>query len=138
MSRLASQQFGTVYSADDQCSMIYGQGSYLCRVSHPCLENKCFPEKHIKVGHYSPTSKTPFEWHFTGGPKVAKDCYFGKNEHTVKHVLSGHSKGRPFFNVQYRLMQVKSIAKCSISSILQLFRPLLSYPLSVRSLFCPF
>ena len=35
-------------------------------------------------------------------------------------------------------MQVKSIAKCSKGSILQYFRPSLSYHLSIRSLFCLF
>ena len=35
-------------------------------------------------------------------------------------------------------MQVKSIAECSKGSILQYFRPSLSYPLSLRSLFCLF
>ena len=33
-------------------------------------------------------------------------------------------------------MQVKSIAECSKGSILQYFRPSLSYHLSLRSLFC--
>ena len=36
------------------------------------------------------------------------------------------------------LMQVKSIAECSKGSILQYFRPSLSYHLSLRSLFCLF
>ena len=40
------------------------------------------------------------------------------------------------FKTDYRLMQVKSIAECS--SILQYFRPLLSYHLSLRPLFCLF
>ena len=35
-------------------------------------------------------------------------------------------------------MQAKSIAECSKESILQYFRPSLSYQLSLRSLFCPF
>ena len=35
-------------------------------------------------------------------------------------------------------MQVKSIAECSKGSILQYFRPSLSYCLSLRSLFCLF
>ena len=58
--------------------------------------------------------------------------------HTVKPVLSGHSKRRPklVFNTYYPLMQVKSIAECSKGSILQYFRPSLSYFLSLRSLFC--
>ena len=38
----------------------------------------------------------------------------------------------------YRLMQVKSIAECSKGSILQYFRPSLSYQLSFRPLFCLF
>ena len=38
----------------------------------------------------------------------------------------------------YRLMQVKSNAECSKGSILQYFRPSLSYHLSLRPLFCLF
>ena len=59
---------------------------------------------------------------------------------TVKPVLSSHSKKRPnlVFNTDCRLMQVKSIAECSKGSILQYFRPSLSYHLSLRSLFCLF
>ena len=37
-----------------------------------------------------------------------------------------------------KLMQVKSIAECSKGSILQFFRPSLSYHLSLRYLFCLF
>ena len=42
------------------------------------------------------------------------------------------------FKTEYRLMQVKSIADCSKGSIMQYFRPSLSYHLSLRSLFCLF
>ena len=58
----------------------------------------------------------------------------------VKPVLSGHSKRRQklVFKANYRLMQVKCIAECSKGSILQYFRPSLSYRLSLRSLFCLF
>ena len=50
------------------------------------------------------------------------------HSHTVKPVLSDHSKWRPklFFKANYRLMQVKSIAECSKGSILQYFRPSLT------------
>ena len=41
-------------------------------------------------------------------------------------------------NTSYCLMQVKSIAECSKGSILQYFRPSLSYHLLLRSLFCLF
>ena len=60
--------------------------------------------------------------------------------HTVKPVLNGHSKRRPklVFKTDYRLMQVKSIAECSKWSILQYFRPSLSYHLPLRALFCLF
>ena len=59
-------------------------------------------------------------------------------EHTVKPVLSGQSKRRPkvVFKTDYCLMQVKSIAECSKGSILQYFRPSLSYSLLFRSLLC--
>ena len=48
---------------------------------------------------------------------------------TVKPVLSGHSKRRPklVFKTNCRLMQAKSIEECSKGSILQYFRPSLSY-----------
>ena len=52
-------------------------------------------------------------------------------DYTVKPVLSGHSKKK----TNYSLMQVKSIAECSKGSILQSFRPSLSYHLLLRSLF---
>ena len=41
------------------------------------------------------------------------------------------------FKTNYCLMQVKSIAECSLA-ILQYFRPSLCYHLSLRSLFCLF
>ena len=59
---------------------------------------------------------------------------------TVKSVLNGHSQKdrKSVFKINYCLMQVKSIAECSKGSILQYFRPLFSYHLSLRSLFCLF
>ena len=42
------------------------------------------------------------------------------------------------FKTNYRSMQVISIAECSKGSILQYFRPSISYHLSLRSLFCLF
>ena len=50
-------------------------------------------------------------------------------DYTVKPVLSGRSKKK----TNYRLMPVKSIAECSKGSILQYFRPSLSYLLLLRS-----
>ena len=45
------------------------------------------PSKHVKSGHYRPTSKTPSERHLAGGPMVARDW-----------ILAGHiiCRGRPF------------------------------------------
>ena len=60
---------------------------------------------------------------------------------TVKPVLSGHPKRKQklVFKIDYRLMQVKFIAECSNGSILQYFRPSLSYHLSSGSfLLCLF
>ena len=59
---------------------------------------------------------------------------------TVKPVLSSYSKRRPIhvwlvFKTDYRLMMAKSIAECSEGSILQYFRPSLSYHLSLKSFF---
>ena len=42
------------------------------------------------------------------------------------------------FKTDYRLMQVNSIAECSNGSILQYFRPSLSYHLPLRSFCCLF
>ena len=55
-------------------------------------------------------------------------------------MLNAHSqKDRKLvFKTNYRLMQVKSTAECSKGSILQYFRPSLSYHLSLGSLFCLF
>ena len=52
---------------------------------------------------------------------------------TVKPVKNGHFQKdkKLVFKINYRLMQIKG-------SILQYFRPLLSYHLSLRSLFCLF
>ena len=55
-------------------------------------------------------------------------------QYTVKPVLSGHSKRKPKFQTDFHLMQVKNIAECSKGSILQYFRPSLSYHLPLRSL----
>ena len=59
---------------------------------------------------------------------------------TVKPVLSSHSKEdkKGIFKTGNHLMQVKSFAECSPWSILQYFRPELSYHLSLRPLFCLF
>ena len=48
---------------------------------------------------------------------------------TIKPVLNGHSQKdqKMFFKTDYRLMKVESIAECSKRSILQYFRPSLSY-----------
>ena len=58
----------------------------------------------------------------------------------VKSVLSDYSKidKTKDLMTDYGLMQVKSIAECSKGSILQYFRPSLSYYFSLRSLFCLF
>ena len=55
-------------------------------------------------------------------------------------VLSGHSKRTPkmVFNTEYCLMEVKRIAECSPWSILQYFRPPLSYCFPLRPWFSIF
>ena len=59
---------------------------------------------------------------------------------TVKTCVNGHIQKdqKMVFKTDYCLMQVKSIAECSKGSILQYFRPLLSYHLSIIPLFCLF
>ena len=67
---------------------------------------------------------------------------------TVNPVLSGHcQRTKIVFNTNYGLIKVTSIAECSKwsilqnaprGSILQYFRPSLSYHLSLRYLFCLF
>ena len=62
------------------------------------------------------------------------------NDKTVKPVLSDHSKRRPKIGVQYRLSLNAGQMYCRMlqESILQYFRPSLSYHLSLRPLFCLF
>ena len=31
------------------------------------------PSKHVKAGHYLPSSETPSQWRFAVGPMVARD-----------------------------------------------------------------
>ena len=62
------------------------------------------------------------------------------NIYTVKPVLNSHSQKdqKIGFQYDYHLMQVKSIAECSKGSILEYFKPSLSYHLSFRPMFCLF
>ena len=59
---------------------------------------------------------------------------------TVKPVLSGHSKRRPKIGFQDQLSLNAGQKYCRMlqQSILEYFRPLLSYHLSLRLLFCLF
>ena len=65
---------------------------------------------------------------------IGMDCI------TVKPVLSGHSKRRPKIVFQDRLSLNAGQKYCRMlqESILQYFRPSLSYNLSLRPLFCLF
>ena len=60
--------------------------------------------------------------------------------YTVKLVKNGFTQKdhKLVIKTNYGLMEVKSIAECSNGSILQDFRPSLSYHLSLGSLFCLF
>ena len=60
---------------------------------------------------------------------------------TVKPVLSGHSKRNPklIFKSDYRIMQVKSIAECSLGAFCNSFDfHKATYHLSLRPLFVCF
>ena len=57
---------------------------------------------------------------------------------TAKPVLSGHSKRRPKIGFQDRLWLNAGQKLLQNESILQYFRPALSYHLSLRPLFCLF
>ena len=85
---------------------------------------RCLPMSHKKVAR--------LKW-------VNRRILDQTKRNAVKPALSDHFKGRPklVFKTEYCLMQVKSIAECS-KSILQYFRPPLSYHLSLRPLFCLF
>ena len=68
-------------------------------------------------------------------PYESQEMGLSKPSSTVKLVRNGHSqKDRDLFD----LMQVTSIEKCSHWSILQYFRPSLSYHLSLKYLFVYF
>ena len=55
--------------------------------------------------------------------------------HTVKPVLSGHSKTPPkmVFNTDYRVMQVKSIAECSKREHSAIFSTFIKLPFSIKT-----
>ena len=59
------------------------------------------------------------------------------NGHAQRHSTLKEDQ-KLFFKTDHRLMQVESIAECSNGSILQYFRPSLSYHLPLRPLFCLF
>ena len=70
-------------------------------------------------------------------------CITFHNVYTIqcsKNCLKGtlKKKTKIGFEINYRLLQVKSIAECSKRSIFQCFRPALGYPLPLRPLFCLF
>ena len=69
-----------------------------------------------------------FSYMYTPFPGYSKTC--------VKRLLSKDRK--LVFKANYPFMQVKSSAECSKGSILQYFRPSLSYHWSLRYLFCLF
>ena len=72
-------------------------------------------------------------------PSMCQLCTLGDllillyNKTCLKRPLSKRPK--LFFKTNYQLMQIKSIAECSLP---QYFRPSLSYNLSLRSSFCLF
>ena len=72
--------------------------------------------------------------------KLASCEFSSLSIYTVKPVLSGHSKRRPKIGFQDRLPLNAGQKYCRMlhESILQYFRPSLSYHLSLRPLFCPF
>ena len=43
-------------------------------VKHDKKHKQNYPRKYIKVGDYQPTSETPFERRFAGGPIKTQDC----------------------------------------------------------------
>ena len=92
------------------------------------------------VGRSDPRNKKWWVIFWNDGPKHMKlitldilvVCFnYTLTQTLVKLVLSSHSKKK----TNYCLMQVKSIAECSKGSILQSFRPSLSYHLLLRPLF---
>ena len=63
---------------------------------------------------------------------------FSSCDNGFKQLCVTNSIQELVFKSNYRLMQAKSIAECSKGSILQYFRPSLSYQLLLISLFCLF
>ena len=84
--------------------------------------------------HCLPSSLCYFDCQILFDNSIALNGYF-YSKFCVKRPLSKRPKTGAQTN---RLMQVKSIAECSKGSILQNFRPSLSYHFSLRSLFCLF
>ena len=98
-----------------------------------------WPMEQKMVGHFLKWwAQTNHSWHLGSILSLHTDtdtcmhiCILAA-DYSVRPVLSNHSKKK----TNYCLMQVKSIAECSMGSILQSFPPSLSYHLLLRSLFC--
>ena len=84
------------------------------------LASSCFSRKVIVTSHQ----------------KGLQPNYSYYSKTCVKRPLS--KRPNMVFKTDYRLMQVKSIVECSKMIILQYFRALLSYLLSLRPLFVNF
>ena len=49
-----------------------------------CLKNHYLPSQYSMFGHHLHASKTSFEWHFAGGPKMACfNWYFGLHQQKI-------------------------------------------------------
>ena len=50
-------------------------------IKHKCTVEQ--PGKHLRACCNRPSSETPFEWRFAGGPLVARHCVLGGSENPV-------------------------------------------------------
>ena len=94
--------------------------------SDKALDNATDDNNNIMVGGFEYDSNTYMQLGVLGQGTCKEDIYSKTDLQKTK------------IGFQDRLMQVKSIVECSKGSILQYFRPSLSYQVSLRALFCLF
>ena len=97
---------------------------------------KNFFQKHLQSVRWFGSRSGPTHCQSWSGSKLFENIISRKQKSTLAREYSKTCGKRPlvkmtknWFSIDYRLMQVKSIAECSKGSILKYFRPSLTYHL---------
>ena len=123
-----------------ECHFVVNPEDRFSRVTSHIGFGKLYGYKSIKQS-YLEACKFSHDYEETKTLQIWTSTWdFGIYSHTVKPVLSGHSKRSPKNDFQDQLLLNAGHKYCRMlqESILQYFRPSLSYHLSIRSLFSLF